>query len=163
MPARDSPFRTTAHDHESCVTGALDRAALLCTRRRARLTPLRRRVLTLVWQSHAPIGAYAILASLRRAHRGAAPPTVYRALDFLIAQGLIHRVESLNAYIGCAVPERPHAGQFMICDGCGTAAELDDPAIARAILRRAGAVGFAVERQTIEVQGLCPRCRKSAR
>jgi Fur family zinc uptake transcriptional regulator len=155
-----SPFKTARHDHESCVEGALDRAAAVCAERGVRLTDLRREVLELVWRGHEPVGAYAVLQALRDTHPNAAPPTVYRALDFLIEQGLIHRIESLNAYVGCPRPERPHVSQFLICGGCGAAAELDDPAIARAVLRRAGELGFAVERQTIEVRGFCPRCRK---
>jgi Fur family zinc uptake transcriptional regulator len=152
-------FRGARHDHESCVAAALARAAALCAGRGVRLTPLRRAVLELVWRGHEPVGAYAMLEALRRTHPGAAPPTVYRALDFLIGQGLIHRIESLNAFVGCRRPERPHASQFLICGGYSAAAELDDPAIDRAVRRRAGALGFVVERQTIELRGLCPRCR----
>jgi Fur family zinc uptake transcriptional regulator len=157
-----SPFRTPSHDHESCVGGALDRAAQLCAARGARLTELRREVLRLVWQGHEPVGAYPILEALRQSHAGAAPPTVYRALDFLSEHGLIHRIESLNAYVGCSQPERPHVSQFLICAGCGTAAEIDDPAIAASVLRRAGELGFAVEQQTIELRGRCPGCRRDA-
>jgi Fur family transcriptional regulator, zinc uptake regulator len=157
-----SPFQTAGHDHGSCVGDALDRAAQVCGRRGTRLTRLRRQVLELVWRGHAPVGAYAILESLRGLHAGAAPPTVYRALEFLIEQGLIHRIESLNAYVGCARPEQPHVSQFLICARCQAAAELDDPAIARAVLRRAGELGFAVERQTIEIRGCCPRCAGAA-
>jgi Fur family transcriptional regulator, zinc uptake regulator len=156
-----SPFRMASHDHESCVDGALDRAALLCTARGARLTELRRQVLTLVWRGHEPVGAYAILEMLRRSHPGAAPPTVYRALEFLIEHGLIHRIESLNAYMGCSRPELPHVSQFLICSKCSATAELDEPAVAGAMLRRADELGFAVEQQTIELRGLCPRCRRA--
>ena len=158
-PPTTSPFQTAGHDHDSCVDGALDRAAQLCEERGARLTELRRDVLRLVWRGHEPVGAYTLLEALRRSHSGAAPPTVYRALEFLIEHGLIHRIESLNAYVGCARPERPHVSQFLICGACSAAAELDDPTIAAAVLRRAGELGFAVERQTIEVRGLCPRCQ----
>jgi Fur family zinc uptake transcriptional regulator len=164
-PARKPPLRhfpTTRHDHGQCIDEALDRAAQLCVARGARLTPLRRAVLTLVWRRHEPVGAYAVLDALRRSHRGAAPATVYRALDFLIEHGLIHRIESLNAYVGCPQPERPHVSQFLICGQCSATAELDDPAIADAVLRRSRELGFAVERQTIEVRGFCPRCRRSA-
>ena len=156
-----SPFRGASHDHESCIDSALDCAAELCDRRGARLTELRREVLALVWRGHEPVGAYAILDALRRTHPRAAPPTVYRALDFLIEQGLIHRIASLNAYMGCARPAEPHVSQFLICAGCGTTAELEEAAITAAVLRRADALGFAVEQQTIEVRGLCPGCRQS--
>jgi Fur family zinc uptake transcriptional regulator len=157
-----SPFQAASHDHDSCVDTALDRAAQLCLARGARLTELRRQVLQLVWHGHEPVGAYALLEALRRSHPGAAPPTVYRALEFLIEHGLIHRLESLNAYVGCPRPERPHVSQFLICGKCGATAELDEPAIAKAVLRRAGELGFAVEQQTIEVRGWCPRCHQTA-
>jgi Fur family zinc uptake transcriptional regulator len=108
------------------------------------------------------VGAYHILDALKRRHPGAAPPTVYRALEFLSEQGLIHRIESLNAYVGCDRPDQQHVSQFLICERCNATAELGDPAIAAAVTRRAGDLGFAVARQTIEVRGLCPRCRHGA-
>ena len=145
------------HDHENCIDIALDRAAALCERRGARLTELRRRVLELVWRGHEPVGAYDLLAQMGRA----APPTVYRALDFLIEQGLVHRIESLNAYVGCDRPDAAHASQFLICTGCGATAELDDASLAGAVARRAAQLGFAVERQTVELRGRCPRCRQA--
>src|SRR5919197_1440596 len=161
-PRRLHPFHDARHDHDACVESALDRAAALCARRGARLTELRRQVLERIWLGHAPVGVYEILGGLHDGQRAAAPPTVYRALDFLIEQGLVHRIESLNAYVGCNCPDRAHVSQFLICARCGTAAELDDCRIAEAVLRRAGELGFAVERQTIEVRGLCPRCHTPA-
>jgi Fur family zinc uptake transcriptional regulator len=161
-PPAPNPFLDRTHDHAACVDDALDRAAELCQRRGARLTALRRHVLELVWRGHAPVGAYAILAELQDGQPRAAPPTVYRALDFLMEQGLVHRIESLNAYVGCNHPERAHVSQFLICGRCGGAAELDDPAIAKAVLRRAASLGFAVERQTIELRGTCFSCQAQA-
>jgi Fur family zinc uptake transcriptional regulator len=156
------PFTARGHDHATCVAAAVDRAAELCARRRARLTPLRRLVLELVWRSHEPVGAYAILETLRAEGRRAAPPTVYRALEFLLAHGLVHRIESLNAFVGCIRPGTAHGGQFLICGRCGAAAEINDGRIDRAVKTRARALGFEVNRQTIELAGLCPRCRKAA-
>jgi Fur family zinc uptake transcriptional regulator len=152
-------FGNEAHDHRTCIAGAVARAAELCARRKARLTALRRRVLEIVWRSHEPVGAYAILRALRAEGHPAAPPTVYRALEFLLAHGLVHRVESLNAYMGCAQPGTAHAGQFLICGRCGAAVELDDERVYSAVARGAERLGFAIERQTIELIGLCPRCR----
>lgn len=153
-----SPFRAVPHAHDECVDGALRVAEELCTRRGIRLTALRRRVLELVWGGHGPVRAYDILDSLRGERQGAAPPTVYRALDFLLENGLIHRIESLNAYVGCGAPDEDHAGQFLICRGCGAVGELDDPEIAHLIAAKAAGMGFAVENQTIEATGLCPEC-----
>ncbi|MEA2831157.1 MAG: Fur family transcriptional regulator, zinc uptake regulator [Bradyrhizobium sp.] len=155
-------FAARGHDHGSCIEVALDRAETLCLARGVRLTDLRRQVLELVWRRHEPVGAYDLLDALKITHHNAAPPTIYRSLDFLIDQGLVHRLESLNAYIGCIHPDALHAGQFLICTGCASIGELDDPYIARAVADRAAALGFRVERQTIEVRGLCAECSRAA-
>ena len=96
-------------------------AERLCSERGLRFTPLRRRVLELVWSSHKPVGAYALLDALRNEALGSAPPTVYRALDFLIEQGFIHRIERMNAFVGCSHPGEAHRGFFLICGACGNA------------------------------------------
>lgn len=155
-------FPVPDHDHGRCIAHALEAAEAECRRRGARLTDVRRRVLELVWHSHAPVGAYALLETLGREGFCAAPPTVYRALDFLLAHGLIHRIERLNAYTGCTHPGTPHAGQFLLCQVCGAAAELVDPAIDAAITGAAARLGFTVSRQTVEVDGLCPACRRAS-
>ncbi len=160
---RRSAFQPKGHDHADCLAGALQAAERLCARRGARLTEIRRRVLELVWRSHQPVGAYALLERLGRERGRVAPPTVYRALDFLIAHGLAHRIASLNAFIGCAHPDRDHIGQFLVCSGCGSAAELDDRRIDEAIRSPAEAAGFAVERPVIELAGRCPHCREGSR
>lgn len=138
----------------------MEGAESVCARRGARLTALRRRVLELVWSSHAPVGAYDVLRRLGRERGGAAPPTVYRTLDFLLGHGLIHRIESLNAFVGCARPGRAHAGQFLICAECGTIAEVEDARVDAAIAHRAAALGFAVRHTTVEVEGVCSPCRR---
>jgi Fur family transcriptional regulator, zinc uptake regulator len=155
-------FARAGHDHDHCVEEALDRAETLCAAHGARLTALRRAVLELVWRGHEPVGAYALLDALKQSHPNAAPPTIYRALEFLAGHGLIHRIESRNAYIGCDHPERPHAGQFLICAKCSNAAEIDDPSVTRALSKSASGFGFAVTRQTVELSGLCPSCRRTA-
>ena len=157
--AETGPFHGHDHDHAECVEAALGDAERLCARRGARLTKLRRRVLECVWHSHAPVGAYEILDALRTDSRRAAPPTVYRALAFLIEQGLVHRLESRNAYVGCAMPAAPHSGQFLICRACGSVGEVVDSAIARTVARRAQEIGFSLQDQMIELNGVCPQCR----
>ena len=157
-----APFRSDKHDHFACIEDALAVAEELCRKQRVSLTALRRRVLELIWGRHGPVGAYELLDQLRAERRGAAPPTIYRALDFLLENRLIHRIESLNAYVGCAGPATSHGGQFLICHGCGLVAELDDGAIARRVRSRAQSLGFTVERQTIEIMGMCPKCGAEA-
>lgn len=151
-------FAGKDHDHQTCIDEALACADQLCQRHRQRFTAIRRRVFELVWQQHKPIGAYEVLSILQQDGR-TAPPTVYRALDFLQQMGLVHRIASLNAYIGCVHPGEPHDGQFLICESCGALAELDVPAITSAIERSAEASGFETRRHTVEILGLCPRCR----
>jgi len=157
--AAATSFSPGYHDHGLCVAEAMRDAERICARRGVRLTKLRYRVLELVWSSHAPIGAYGLLERLSRERRGATPPTVYRALEFLLAQGLVHRINSLNAFVGCADPAAAHAGQFLICRDCGAAAELHDSRVDRAIARGAAEIGFLAEEPTVEVSGICPACR----
>ena len=147
-----------AHDHDHCIETALGDAESVCIERGVRLTVLRKRVLEIVWQSHRPLGAYAILDVLAADGRRAAPPTVYRALDFLQENGLVHRIASMNAFVGCPSPGHAGQGQFLICRGCGTAAELVDEDLEARLYRRADALGFRPDQHLIEVTGLCPNC-----
>ncbi|MBM3506910.1 MAG: transcriptional repressor [Alphaproteobacteria bacterium] len=150
------------HDHAHCVSDALARAETVCAQRGGRLTDNRRRVLELVWRSHAPVGAYEILEALRKYGAAAAPPTVYRALDFLMEQGLVHRIESRNAFAGCPQPEQHHVAQYLLCEGCGDAVEIEVGGLARRIANRAAEIGFIVAAQTVEARGLCRRCQQTA-
>lgn len=163
MTMNQAPLASRPHDHSHCVHHALAEAESICERQGLRLTPLRKRVLELVWQSHKPLGAYDILAVLSESDgRRAAPPTVYRALDFLLENGLVHRIASLNAFVGCSHPEHAHQGQFLICRTCHAAIELENAEISSAIVNSAAGVGFAVESQTVEAVGLCSGCREQA-
>ncbi|MEB0039186.1 MULTISPECIES: Fur family transcriptional regulator [unclassified Pseudomonas] len=155
-----TPLASRPHDHSHCVHTALSEADTLCARKGLRLTALRRRVLELVWQSHKPLGAYDILAVLSEEDgRRAAPPTVYRALDFLLENGLVHRIASLNSFTGCNHPTHAHQGQFLICRECHAAIELQHPLITQAVISAATEVGFTVEGQTIEILGICAGCK----
>lgn len=159
-------FTGPDHDHAHCVAGALAAAEAVCRRRGARLTELRRRVLELIWESHAAIGAYELIDRLSRSRAAegetgrVAPPTVYRALDFLIEQGLVHRIESRNAFVGCAQPEHPHRGYFLICETCGCAHEMEGGSLDASLKDKARDLDFEVRRITIEVAGRCPACRR---
>ncbi|SJZ49984.1 Fur family transcriptional regulator, zinc uptake regulator [Enhydrobacter aerosaccus] len=148
------------HDHRHCVEDALSAAERLCAQKGLRFTPLRRRVLELVWSSHKPVGAYALLDELRSEDLGSAPPTIYRALDFLIENGLIHRIEKMNAFVGCSHPGETHRGFFLICNQCGNAEELDSDSVAEAITSSASRRGFVPRDMTLEVTGLCGECRR---
>ncbi|WP_372501232.1 transcriptional repressor [Tistrella mobilis] len=150
------------HDHHACVATALDAAERICAANGARLTDLRRRVLELVLDGHEPVRAYDVLDRLKDERSGAAPPTVYRALDFLLEQGLVHRIESMNAFVGCGLAGRSHAGQFLICDACGRVAEVTDAGTSDRLAALARAAGFTLKRQMVELHGLCPACTTAA-
>lgn len=151
------------HDHTHCVERALTSARALCKERGVKLTRIRERVLTLVWDSHQPLGAYAILEKLNELGEGhPAPPTVYRALDFLQEQGLVHRLASLNAYIGCCEPGHNHQGHFLICRQCHTTVEASSPDISDAIQSSAASRDFSAESECVEIVGICPNCREHA-
>lgn len=148
------------HDHSHCVHDALATAERLCAESGARLTPLRRRVLELVWASHRPLGAYELLDQLTAEGHKPAPPTVYRALEFLLEQKLVHRIASRNAFLGCTHPGASHAGYFLLCDECGNAEEIADASpLATAIATAADSADFEVHSQTLELTGRCRRCR----
>ncbi|MFQ5660167.1 MAG: Fur family transcriptional regulator [Gammaproteobacteria bacterium] len=153
-----SPFKEHHHSHSQCLGMALAKAETTCAERGLRLTRLRHRVLELVWGSHEPVKAYDILEHLQREKKRAAPPTVYRALDFLQAEGFVHKIESLNAYVGCGEPGHSNTGQFLICRVCGEVAEIDDNDIVGLIASKAQQLGFVIENQTIEIDGLCAEC-----
>ena len=140
----------------------LERAAALCERHGAKLTDLRRQVLALVLEANRPVGAYDLLDRLRTQRPGAAPPTVYRALEFLLEQGLIHRIERLSAFVGCPVGDNhDHHAQFLICRDCGIVLELEDPALLKALEKAAARRGFTIQGATIEAEGRCAQCAAS--
>lgn len=148
------------HDHDQCMDDALCMAEDRCRAQGLRLTDIRKQVLTLVWKSHKPQSAYDILEGLKAFGHKPAPPTAYRALDFLEQAKLIHRIESLNAYIGCADPKKRHTGQFFICENCASVAEVQDTTVTRKVSRNAQDLGFTPHNQTIEILGLCQECHR---
>lgn len=150
------------HDHAHCIDTALHSARERCLANGARLTHLREQVLTLIWQNHKPLGAYSLMDMLAaESTKRIAPPTIYRALDFLLEQKLIHRIHSLNAFIGCSHPDEGHPNNFFICQYCGIAQELANDAFLPAISTMANELGFAVEAQAIELMGRCARCQEA--
>lgn len=157
MPPKD-PIGFDAHDHRGCIARALTHAEASCAQAGVRLTPVRRRALEVLLESHRALGAYDVLARLAEDGLGKQPPAAYRALDFLVAQGLAHKIERLNAYTACAHPGTDHAPVFMICTGCSTVAEGCLPGSADLIGAQAARAGFRLDRIVIEAEGLCPAC-----
>ena len=150
------------HDADGFVA-AVERA---CHERSLRLTPIRARVLGLVADAGQPIKAYDLLEQIRAGNSvdgenagAAAPPTVYRALDFLLANGFIHKLESVNAFVACHHPSTAqHSVPFLICDRCHSAVELEDLDVVAQLEARARSLGFQPQAQTLEVHGICARC-----
>lgn len=135
-----------------------------CQERGLRLTPIRARVLELIAQAGKPVKAYELLDWVREGKSGKgvgadAPPTVYRALDFLMANGFVHKLESVNAFVACHHPNSAqHSVPFLICDRCHSAVELEDLEVVSQLEARAKLLGFQPQAQTLEVHGLCARC-----
>ena len=138
--------------------GFITEVATICDERGLRLTALRQRVLELVARSERPVKAYDLLDQVREGEGSAAPPTVYRALDFLLANGFIHKLESINAFIRCHHPRVQHSVPFLICDRCQRAVELEDEEVTRLLNEQAAALGFRPQAQTLEVHGICADC-----
>ena len=159
MPA-DQPLGFAEHDHAACRADAVAAAEALCASRSLRLTPVRRRTLEILLESHAALGAYDVLARLDAEGLGSAPPVAYRALAFLVENGLAHRIERLNAYVACDRSGAAHDPAFLICRGCGAVAEAQG---GNPLGGAAAAAGFRVERAMVEIEGLCPGCAGAAR
>lgn len=151
------------HVHDAAgFVRAVERA---CRERGLRLTPIRARVLGLIADAGRPLKAYDLLDQVREGEGpgAAAPPTVYRALDFLLANGFIHKLQSVNAFVACHHPNTAqHSVPFLICDRCHNAVELEDRHVVAALDARARALGFEPQAQTLEVHGLCERCSTAA-
>jgi Fur family transcriptional regulator, zinc uptake regulator len=158
----NDPAFPHVHDHRACMAGTLAAAEALTRARGEKLTPLRRRVLEIVLESHRPVGAYDVLASLARDRTRPAPPTVYRALEFLLRQGFVHRIDSLSAFVGCFAPEKAHRSRFFLCLRCGRAAEIEDASLDEALVAAAARAGFAAERETVELAGICGDCANTS-
>jgi len=140
----------------------LEEAERVCDENGAQLTELRRSVLGLILEADGPLTAYQLLDQLKEIRKTAVPPTVYRALDFLIENRLVHKVEQLNAFIPCNDTHHDHHDvQFLICDKCGTVAEIEDHAIAHALAEAAKKQGFRPSKAVVELDGICAACSAS--
>ena len=147
------------HDHHHDADAFVGAVASACELRGLRLTPLRLRVLELIAAETKPVKAYDLLDRLKDEHGSAAPPTVYRALDFLLEHRFIHKLESINAFVGCHHPNEAHQVPFLICYVCSSAVEVCDERVARLLGEQARERGFRARAQTLEVHGVCEHCR----
>ncbi|UXI69928.1 transcriptional repressor [Tahibacter amnicola] len=155
-----APHKHGQHQHRHDARSLVRAVAEVCENRNLRLTPLRLRVLELIAANDKPIKAYDLLDRLKDERAGAAPPTVYRALDFLLENCFIHKLESINAYVSCHHPDEAHQVPFLICDICAGAVEICDSGVAKLLGDQAREHGFRPRAQTLEVHGVCASCDK---
>ncbi|WP_117236200.1 zinc uptake transcriptional repressor Zur [Vibrio maerlii] len=141
---------------EQLTTGQIEK---ICQARGVRLTPQRRKVFELICESKKASSAYELLEKLKVDEPQAKPPTVYRALDFLLEQGFIHRVESTNSFISCcACSDHKHFSQLLVCDQCGSVIELQDDNLIALLTKNAQKQGFQLTNHVIESHGTCEVC-----
>jgi Fur family zinc uptake transcriptional regulator len=156
-------FPTPDHDHGRCTEDAIAHAERICQNRGQKFTPIRRQVLEALLSSHRPLGAYEVIDALAKDMPRPAPITVYRALDFLMENGLVHRIESRNAFLACA--HNHDAGSvvaFLICETCGSVGEFPATALAKNFNDAARSTGFVPKMSVVEITGVCAHCQKAA-
>lgn len=154
----DPPQGFTPHDHGTCVATALQAAEAYCAQEGLRLTQVRRKVLEILLEEHRAMGAYTVLDRLSAEGFGSQPPVAYRALDFLVANGFVHKIARLNAFVACAHPGADHAPAFMICRSCDSVAEAAAEVPTNGLAAVAAQTGFVIEQTVIEAEGICPGC-----
>jgi Fur family zinc uptake transcriptional regulator len=162
MAAMKPTFPAPDHDHGRCAAEALHHAERVCERRAQKFTPIRRQVLQALLSTHRPLGAYEVIEELARSMPRPAPITVYRALEFLMENGLVHRIESRNAYLACAHDhDAASLVAFLICDGCGAVGEIPAVPMAQGLNAAARAAGFAPKLSVVEITGTCAHCQSA--
>lgn len=144
------------HDHTHCEQSGLYELERQCVKKKLRLTPVRRRVFEILQSQHKAMGAYDILEILRKEGLGSQPPVAYRALDFLVSHGFVHKIEGLNAFIACTHPGDSHMPAFLICRKCSRVAETEPQT--NALSSQASDAGFSIEHTVVEAMGVCPNC-----
>lgn len=147
------------HNHSVCVTEALAEAERVCTESKLRFTPVRRRALGILLESHSALGAYELLERLSAEGLGSKPPIAYRALAFLVENGFAHRIEKLNAFVACAHPGAVHDPAFLICNDCGAVAETPVSSATSKLAQTARKSGFHISHTIMEAEGQCPKCQ----
>ena len=153
------PCGFESHDHTLCVHNAVKAAQSYCATHKLRLTPLRQQVLKLLLSEHRAFGAYEILELLRATQQIYQPPAIYRILDFWVQHGFVHKIERLNAFIGCTHPKTKHTPVFLICRQCNLVQEKANELRQNILGDAAQSIDFTIERTTIEAMGLCAGCK----
>lgn len=158
-----SAFPAPDHDHGRCASDAMSHAERQCEARGQKFTPIRRRVLQALLASHKPLGAYEIIDDLARVMARPAPITIYRALDFLMGNGLVHRIESRNAFLACVHNhDATPVVALLICDRCGSVGEIPATPLAKSVAEMVDGTGFSPKLSVVEITGLCGHCQRAA-
>ena len=163
MTSTKPAFPAPDHDHNRCTAEGISHAEKVCRERAQKFTPIRRQVLQALLSSHRPLGAYEVIDELAKSMPRPAPITVYRALDFLMTNGLVHRIESRNAYLACAHDhDQASLVAFLICERCGSVGEIPAAPIAQSLTAAARASGFVPKLSVVEITGTCAHCQRAA-
>ena len=162
MSVSKPAFPAPDHDHGRCAADAIEHAERVCKMRAQNFTPIRREVLRALLSSHRPLGAYEVIDELAKSMPRPAPITVYRALEFLMENGLVHRIESRNAYLACGHDhDMATMVAFLICEACGSVGEIPAAPVAQSLSAAARASGFAPKLSVVEITGVCAHCQKT--
>ena len=147
-------------NHTSCIDTALKKAEFICQDKGLRFTEIRKFILMSIWESHKPTRAYELLSKISDMDYSPKPPTIYRALDFLMENGFVHKINSLNAFIGCSHPMKHNECYFMICNNCNEVRECCDENITDTIKTTLSSNRFFHKNIAIEINGDCYECSK---
>lgn len=161
MPILQTSKQNACQQHKASIEKRLHAAQAYCKTNGLRLTLLRQKVLKLILASEQPLGAYDLMAQLGTLdNKPAAPPTIYRTLDFLLAHGFIHRLASSNRFIACCQAQEHQVAAFLICESCQQAQEFATSELATTVASLANSVNFNVTQSVIEVSGICQQCQQ---
>ena len=149
---------STCENHKININEALKKAENICNKKGVKLTKLRKKVLTLILKNHGYVKAYDLLNDLKKSDASAKPPTVYRSLDFLMEHGFIHKIQSLNAFVGCSHPDEHEDCYFLICKECKNIEECCSNKVKKVLTSTSGKNNFSPNQVTLEITGICQDC-----
>jgi len=149
---------STCKNHKISLDEALKKAEIICNKKGVKLTKLRQKVLTLILKNHGYVKAYDLLNDLKKNDASAKPPTVYRSLDFLMEHGFIHKIQSLNAFVGCSHPDEHEDCYFLICKECKNIEECCSNTVKKVLTSTSGKNNFSPNQVTLEITGICQDC-----
>ena len=149
---------STCKNHKISIDEALKKAEIICNKKGVKLTKLRQKVLTLILKNHGYVKAYDLLNDLKKNDASAKPPTVYRSLDFLMEHGFIHKIQSLNAFVGCSHPDEHEDCYFLICKECKNIEECCSNTVKKVLTSTSGKNNFSPNQVTLEITGISQDC-----